>query len=227
VARTLDPVAYAVRRDAFVDAAQELIVTRGYERMSIQDVLDRADASRGAFYHYFDSKEGLLTAVIDRMAEAAIATLQPMVDDPGLTAAEKFERLFAGIAQWKHDRKDLVLAVLDIWRSDDNAIVRERYRRDVIVRVVPLLTDIIRQGMAEGTFEVASAEDTARMLVMVIAGMGDLAGDLFVGRRDGTVTFEEVERTFQSYRQSADRLLGASPGTLTFVSDDTLNEWFG
>ena len=227
MARTLDPVAYAVRRDAFVDAAQELIVTRGYERMSIQDVLDRADASRGAFYHYFDSKEGLLTAVIDRMAEAAIATLQPMVDDPGLTAAEKFERLFAGIAQWKHDRKDLVLAVLDIWRSDDNAIVRERYRRDVIVRVVPLLTDIIRQGMAEGTFEVASAEDTARMLVMVIAGMGDLAGDLFVGRRDGTVTFEEVERTFQSYRQSADRLLGASPGTLTFVSDDTLNEWFG
>ena len=69
MARTLNPEVHAVRRDAFVDAAQRLIQARGYEQMSIQDVLDEVDASRGAFYHYFDSKAALLDAVVDRMIE--------------------------------------------------------------------------------------------------------------------------------------------------------------
>ena len=57
------PTAHAVRRDEFVDAAQRLIQSPGYEQMSVQDVLDELGASKGAFYHYFDSKEALLEAV--------------------------------------------------------------------------------------------------------------------------------------------------------------------
>jgi tetracycline repressor-like protein len=56
MARTLDPVAHAVRREAFLDAGQRLIATKGYTQLSIQDVLDELASSKGAFYHYFDSR---------------------------------------------------------------------------------------------------------------------------------------------------------------------------
>ena len=72
MARTLDPAAHALRRDAFVDSAQRLMQARGYEEMTIQDVLDDLDTSRGAFYHYFDSKAALLDAVVERMVAAGI-----------------------------------------------------------------------------------------------------------------------------------------------------------
>jgi AcrR family transcriptional regulator len=52
MARTVNPVAYAARRDAFVDAAVRLIQEKGYEQLSIQGVIEAADASRGAFFHY-------------------------------------------------------------------------------------------------------------------------------------------------------------------------------
>ncbi len=58
--RTLNPAAHALKRDAFLDAAERLIRTKGYEQMTVQDVLDELGASKGAFYHYFDSKEALL-----------------------------------------------------------------------------------------------------------------------------------------------------------------------
>jgi AcrR family transcriptional regulator len=80
MARTVDQAVYAIRRDAFVDAATGLIREKGYEQMSIQDVLDALDASRGAFYHYFGSKEDLLEAVVDRIAESAIASVEPILD---------------------------------------------------------------------------------------------------------------------------------------------------
>ena len=86
MARTLNVESHAIRRDAFLDAAQRLIQTRGYEQMSIGDILAELDASRGAFYHYFESKEALLDAVVDRMADQATTRVQPLIDDQHLTA---------------------------------------------------------------------------------------------------------------------------------------------
>ena len=48
MARTVNVAVHAVRREAFVEAAQRLMQTKGYEQMSIQDLLDELDASRGA-----------------------------------------------------------------------------------------------------------------------------------------------------------------------------------
>ena len=70
--RTVNVEAHQVRRDAFLDVAQRLIQTKGYEQMSIQDVLDELDTSKGALYHYFDSKQALLDGVVDRFADAAM-----------------------------------------------------------------------------------------------------------------------------------------------------------
>jgi AcrR family transcriptional regulator len=78
-----------VRRVAFVDAAARLIQTKGFERMSVQDLLDAPGASRGAFYHYFDSKVELLAAVVERMVEDGMAAVRPVLADPGLSPGEK------------------------------------------------------------------------------------------------------------------------------------------
>ena len=92
MARTLDPAAHAVKRDAFLDAAQRLIQTKGYEGTSVQDVLSEVDTSKGAFYHYFDSKSALLDGVIARMVDGALASVQPIVDGPDLPATDKLRR---------------------------------------------------------------------------------------------------------------------------------------
>ncbi len=60
---------YTVRRNEILDVAQRLMVTTGYEQMTIQDILDGLGISKGAFYHYFSSKQELLEAIIERMLE--------------------------------------------------------------------------------------------------------------------------------------------------------------
>jgi AcrR family transcriptional regulator len=227
VARTLDPAAHAIRRDAFVDAAQALILTRGYDRFSIQDVLDAAGASKGAFYHYFDSKEALLDAVIDRMADQGIARVQPLLDDQRLTAPQKLQAVFGGIAEFKAERKDLIMGFLRVWSSDDNAIVRERLRRLVARRQLALLDQIVKQGLAENSFASRNPDHLARVLVTFMAGMSELAMDLWVGRQDGTITFEEVTRTFDAYQEAFERIVGARPGSLQFLDEPTLAIWYG
>jgi AcrR family transcriptional regulator len=227
VARTLNPVAHAVRRDAFVDAAQSLIQTRGYERFSLQDILDVTGASKGAFYHYFDSKAALLDAVVNRMADQAMAQVQPLLDDPSLSAPQKLQVVFGGIAQYKAERKDLVLAVMRVWLSDDNAIVREKLKRLASERRRELLEVIVRQGIAEGSFAAGKPDHVALVLGTLMEGIGEVAMELWIGRQDGRVTFKEVTETFDAYLEAFERIVGVRPGSLQFLDEQALEIWFG
>jgi AcrR family transcriptional regulator len=227
MARTLDPAAHAVRRDVFIDAAQGLIQTRGYERFSLQDILAATGASRGAFYHYFESKDALADAVVDRMADQAMARVGPLLDDPDLPAPRKLEAVFGGIAQYKAERKDLVLGFMRAWLSDDNSIVREKARRLVASRQRPLLERIVRQGIAEGSFTSRAPEALPAVLVGLLQGMGEVAMELWIGRQDGSVTFEEVKRTFDAYLEAFERIVGVRPGSLQFLDEQALEIWFG
>ena len=226
VARTLNPASHASRRDAFIDGATRFIQSRGWERMSVQDLLDDLDVSRGAFYHYFDSKEALLDAVVQRMADVALATLDPLLADPSVPAPQKLEGVFTGIARWKNERRDLMLALMDVWLSDDNTIVREKFRRGVLPRLAPVLAEIVRQGQAEGSFTATDADETARVLVALLQGANETAIDLFLARQAGSIPLELVERRLGAYVEAFERILGLPPGSLVFVDEGTIRLWF-
>ena len=46
-------------RNALIDALLELIAERGYDRTTVQDILDRANVGRSTFYTHFYNKEDL------------------------------------------------------------------------------------------------------------------------------------------------------------------------
>ena len=64
MARTVKAEAVAAKRKEILDAAQRLVFTKGYEQMSVQDILDEIRISSGAFHHYFDSRRALLEALV-------------------------------------------------------------------------------------------------------------------------------------------------------------------
>ena len=227
MARTVNSTLHMVRRDAFLDVAQRLIQAKGYEAMSIQDLLNELEASKGAFYHYFDSKQALLEAVVERFADGAMASLAPVLNDPELPALTKLERVFAGIASLKAEQKDLMLAIIVVWNSDGNAIVREKVRRLSERIMIPLFSSVVKQGLDEGTLHVDSPDDTAKVLVALMLGFQLQATDLFIARQAGTITFEVVQRAVAANTKAFERILGIPEGSLTLTDERTLRFWFG
>jgi AcrR family transcriptional regulator len=226
MARTVDTEAHAVRREAFVDAALHLVQAKGYEQMSIQDVLDELDASRGAFYHYFDSKTALLEAVVTRIVDGALASVTPLVEDPALDARAKLEGFFGGIAQWKMERTELMLELTRVWLSDENTLMRDKMWQHLLLRLAPLLAAILRQGDDEGVFAVGSPDDTARVLVALLHGLNDLAVRTFVERDESGASLAQVQAMLAAYIEAMERILGVPAGTLTLVDEGVLQEWY-
>ena len=227
MARTVNATLHTVRREAFLEVAQHLIQTKGYEAMSVQDVLDELEASKGAFYHYFDSKVALLEAVIERLADAGLAAVAPILEDPDLPAVRKLEKVFAGIARFKAEQMDLVLAIVEVWKSDGNAVVREKLRRLTASRMLPLLSTVVRQGVEEGMFDVPSPDETTRVLMSLMQGFQEIAMDLFIARQAGTIKFDEVRRSIASFTEAFERILGIPKRSVTLADEATLRFWFG
>jgi AcrR family transcriptional regulator len=225
--RTVNATLHTIRREAFLDVAQRLVQTKGYDAMSIQDVLNELEASKGAFYHYFDSKQALLEAVVERFADGSLATLAPVLNDPDLPAVQKLERAFAGIGRWKAAQKELVLAIIQVWNSDGNAIVREKLRRLSVSRMIPLISTVVKQGVDEGTFHVTSPDEIAEVFVALMLGFQERAVDLFIARQAGTITFEAVQRAIASLTEAIERILGIPQGSLTLMDEPALHFWFG
>lgn len=226
VPRTINPATHALRRDEFIQAGQRLIESRGYEQFSVEDLLAEVGASKGAFYHYFGSKVELLAAIVDRLVESAMVVVGGVVDDERLSAVEKFHGYFRMIASIKAGQRDFLVQLMKVWYSDDNAIVREKLRREQIKRVTPHLAKIIRQGVAEGSFALSDPDQMAHVVLALILDAGDEAGELFMQRQAGEIDFATVRRRFETYQQALERLLGVQAGQLDLIDEPALRLWF-
>jgi TetR/AcrR family transcriptional regulator, transcriptional repressor for nem operon len=79
-------------RDRLINSARFLFWERGFAGTSMADLLAHAQVNSGSFYHFFESKEGLLRAVL----EGYLYALRPMVIDPAFAQTnEPVERIFA------------------------------------------------------------------------------------------------------------------------------------
>jgi hypothetical protein len=156
-----------------------------------------------------------------------MASLAPVLNHPELPALTKLQRVFAGIATLKAEQKDLMLAIIEVWNSDDNAIVREKVRRLSERIMVPLFSAVVRQGVDEGTLKVDSPDETARVLVSLMQGFQLQATDLFIARQAGTVSFEVVQRAVAANTEAFERILGIPKGSVKLTDEPTLRFWFG
>src|SRR5580692_7939493 len=78
-------------RDRIVEAGLYLFWLQGYAATGMAEILSRAEANAGSFYHFFKTKEELLLAVL----EMYIQSLEPVVVQPVLGAiADPVERVF-------------------------------------------------------------------------------------------------------------------------------------
>jgi TetR/AcrR family transcriptional repressor of nem operon len=79
-------------RDRLISSARYLFWERGFAGTSMADLLAHAQVNSGSFYHFFESKEALLRAVL----EGYLYALRPMVVDPAFaTTEEPLGRIFA------------------------------------------------------------------------------------------------------------------------------------
>jgi AcrR family transcriptional regulator len=215
-----------VRRSEILDVSQRLFYQQGYEQTSVQDIITEIGIAKGTFYHYYGSKLELLDAIITRMTTRTVQTLHPLINDTSLSALEKFNQYFARAESWKADNKAFFLNILRAWFNDDNAIFRYKFQEMTTPDIIAILTTIIEQGIAEGTFTVHHPAETAEIVLGIGRTFSEAISKLLLESIEGTSPLPEVENKVAAAQCAVERVLGAQPGSITIFDLERTRHWF-
>ncbi len=92
----MEAVAHATHdtRTRLIEAATDLIETASVHAVGVSAICKRAGVKKGSFYHFFDSKDELVRAIIEEAwGEFETAVLEPL-GSPDSSFEAKLERLF-------------------------------------------------------------------------------------------------------------------------------------
>lgn len=216
---------YAEKRNAILDVAQRYITTKGYEQMTTQDILEALQISRGAFYHYFDSKQALLMALVERIGEQAEQLVLPIVSNREMLAQDKLLRFFAVLDQKKRENLDLLFAFMRVWYADENALFRQKLYQARLKRLAPWLSQIIQEGVTEGVFTTAYPDQAARIIISLIEDLGYATVELLFAEKGQPIDFLRITQIGEATADALERVLGIKPGCLRQSWSEDLSRW--
>lgn len=226
MARILKKDEYEAKRNEILSAAQKFVYTKGYEKMSIQDILNELGISKGTFFHYFKSKQAMLDALVERFMDQGEEQIIPIVKDESLPAIEKLKKYFTAAGNWKVKQKDYLISLMRVWYSDDNAIIRQKITNHSTERISPLLSSIVSQGIQEGTFKPSFPDQAGGVALSLIQSLWDRLSLMIISDEQNSESIEEIKNILAAYTDSIEKVLGIPESTLKIINDEIINQWF-
>ncbi|WP_297999375.1 TetR/AcrR family transcriptional regulator [uncultured Oscillibacter sp.] len=173
-----------------LDTAERLFIETGYDRTSLQEIIDETGLSKGAIYHHFASKEDIFYAVCDRIGQRNAEVLSQVRDAPGLNGLEKLRAMFKTSLQPERQAKMFCMMPYLM----DNAKFLATEMRSIFTEVVPCFVDpIIRQGMADGSIRTEHPKELAEAMMML--------SDMWINPIVQPTTPEEIRARCEIYNR--------------------------
>ena len=207
------------RRAQFLDCAQALFFTQGYEATTINDIIDRAGLSKGAFYHYFESKEALLDALTGRMVAQIVTDAEPILEDASLDALARLNAFLEQGRQWKIERAPMLKAVFTAMLRAENVVLQHRLVATSSKVVNPVLTDIVHEGVREGVFDPPAPELIAEIIMQLGQSRMAVAVEAMAAAERGELdrAVRVLEDRLADEQAVIERLLGVPRGSVTLA----------
>ncbi len=150
-----------------VDQAMDLFRKRGYKSVTVDEIIEAAETSKGGFYYYFKSKEELLLYWLP-LLEDIYKEWYEQVDKelPSQELLIRFMRLV-----FRTTECDNTPELLTVIYSAQLNLKGKRKLYDSQRQLYEILYDIIKRGQQKGELsERYSYKEMARMMVTVMRG---------------------------------------------------------
>lgn len=187
------------RKQDLLNIAYRMFIEKGYENTSVDDIITEAGIAKGTYYYYFESKEATLEAVIKMMIEKAEIVAKAALMNP-VSIPQKL----ASVVYAFQPNKDEVV-ITDVLERKENIVMHDKIGKKIVEVAVPILSDIVREGIAQGIFACTNVEERVKMLLIMSQNMFDY----------GAYSNKDIE----VYVDMLEKSLGAKEGTMSFISE--------
>lgn len=187
------------RKQELLNIAYRMFIEKGYENTSVDDIITEAGIAKGTYYYYFESKEATLEAVIEMMIEKAENIAKAALMNPVPIP----QKLASVVYAFQPNKDEIVIT--DVLERKENIVMHDKIGKKIVEVAVPIISDIVREGIAQGIFACTNVEERVKMLLIMSQNMFDY----------GAYSNKDIE----VYVDMLEKSLGAKEGTMSFISE--------
>lgn len=191
------------RKAEIVQAATSYFLNKGYSKTTMYDIMDEVNIAKGTIYHYFKSKDDLMTQVVQEIGKKRVFHLEEVVS-ADKSAKENFAALLTA-GDVSNEQKELLEQI----HTEENREMHLRFFELTVVYVAPVYAKVIEQGNQEGVFHVKNPLETAELL---LAGICFLVDEGFYHQ-----TEEDIQRRQKAIPSLLEAQLKTEDGFFDFL----------
>ncbi|QGU96028.1 TetR family transcriptional regulator [Clostridium bovifaecis] len=197
---------YNERRNEILDAAGRLFSTKGYSKCTVNDILNAVGIAKGTFYYYFNSKEEVLDAIIERVTEIVVERAEEAASNPELSPVMKMLNII--LSMRVESEVDNIL--MEELHKPENALMHQKSLSLMVTRVAPILAKVVDEGISLGIFE--SDFPTQYMQIFLTSSITLLDDGIFQVKRS------EQQMTLRALVALLEKMLGVADETFWNVA---------
>lgn len=137
-----------------------VLMQYGYEKMTLPIIIKELGISRGAFYHYFQSKEECVDEAVKLFVENAVVELKAK-DNKTLSADVRLKMAVQNSINLFHQNQEQNITI----NQPENAIFHQKLMIGLTKYLSPYFAEIIEQGVEEKFFHTYYPLEMAEMLL--------------------------------------------------------------
>ena len=161
----------AERRQQILVAAMSCFMRKGYYRSTMDDIVAESGLSKGTLYWYFKGKKELFLALFQSITQQLESGWLAQIDDPYLTATEKLRLSTTMFRVELSEMVPFIGIMLEAWAMTRHDPEMDKLVRDMYAPYLNIMSSIIAEGIASGEFEADSAEDIAKVIMILYDGL--------------------------------------------------------
>jgi TetR/AcrR family fatty acid metabolism transcriptional regulator len=141
------------REALILQAAEEVLLEKGYHEMSIDEIAARVGIAKGTVYLHFASKEELVLALVERDMQKVLDMIESNVAQ-ATTPRAKLEAIFETLYRSLFDRHMRITYLINNSHELHRLLEEKKQQKgDKWERVVSLVRTLLEEGKADGTFD--------------------------------------------------------------------------
>ncbi|SHI79075.1 transcriptional regulator, TetR family [Propionispora hippei DSM 15287] len=141
-----------IRIDEILDTAEPLFAANGYRQTTVQDITNQMGVAKGMIYYYFNSKEAILEAVINRQISILLTDMKNMACSQLIPPPQKIEFMINSIYHTAKYKNGLLL---DFLSDEKHLDIRNKIVHQNALLLKPWLLKVIDEGVLKGCFQVS------------------------------------------------------------------------
>ena len=189
------------RKNEILDVSQRLFSTKGFDDTSIADILNEIGIAKGTLYYHFKSKEEILDAIIERMIKDQVAKAKKIAEYKSVPAVMRVVNAMMTFSV-EGDNEGFVLEQI---HKPQNALMHKKIQDRLMEAVVPIIAEIVTDGIKEGVFETDYPKESVELVIMY-------AIDSF--NDDVPLNDPDKMKKISGFVYNTERIFGAKEGSL-------------